>query len=71
MEIYNILFEALSQFGKDYMVLKLYDIILKQHLNPSYKVHSIVMKIVQGFLVNLHQWFLLIVKTIISRKNIK
>ena len=47
MEIYNILFEALSQFGKDYMVLKLYDIILKQHLNPSYKVHSIVMKIIE------------------------
>ena len=47
MDIYNLLFEALSQFGKDYMVLKLYDIILKKHLNPSYKVHSIVMKIIE------------------------
>ena len=47
IEIYNILFEALSQYGKEYMVLKLYDIILKQHLNPSLKIHSIVMKIME------------------------
>ena len=46
MEIFNILFEALSIYGKDYMVLKLYDLILKQHLNPSQKVHSIAMKII-------------------------
>ena len=47
MEIFNLLFEAISVYGKDYMVLKLYDLILKQHLNPSYKVHSIVMKIME------------------------
>ena len=47
MEIFNILFEAVSAYGQDYMVLKLYDLILKQHLNPSYKVHSIVMKIIE------------------------
>ena len=46
MEIFNLLFEATSTYGKDFMVLKLYDLILKQHLNPSYKVHSIVMKII-------------------------
>ena len=46
MEIFNLLFEATSIYGKDFMVLKLYDLILKQHLNPSYKVHSIVMKII-------------------------
>ena len=45
MEIYNLLFETLSINGKDYMVLKLYDLLLKLHLNPSYKVHSIAMKI--------------------------
>ena len=45
MEIYNLLFEALSIYGKDYMVLKLYDILLKLHLNPSFKVHNIAMKI--------------------------
>ena len=47
MEIFNLLFEAISAHGMDYMVLKLYDLILKQHLNPSYKVHSIVMKIIE------------------------
>ena len=47
MEIFNLLFESLSQYGQDYMVLKLYDIIIKQHLNPSFKVHSIVMKIIE------------------------
>jgi hypothetical protein len=46
MEIFNLLFEAISTYGKDFMILKLYDLILKQHLNPSYKVHSIVMKII-------------------------
>ena len=45
MEIYNLLFEALSLYGKDYMILKLYDILLKLHLNPSFKVHNIAMKI--------------------------
>jgi len=45
MEIYNLLFEAVSIYGKDYMVLKLYDILLKLHLNPSFKVHNIAMKI--------------------------
>ena len=45
MEIYNLLFETLSIYGKDYMVLKLYDILLKLHLNPSFKVHNIAMQI--------------------------
>ena len=47
MEIFNLLFEVISAYGKDYMVLKLYDLIIKQHLNPSYKVHSIAMKIIE------------------------
>ena len=45
MEIFNLLFEALSLYGEDYMVLKLYDILLNLHLNPSFKVHNIVMKL--------------------------
>ena len=45
MEIFNLLFEALSLYGEDYMVLKLYDILLTLHLNPSFKVHNIVMKL--------------------------
>ena len=49
MEIFNLLFEAISTFGKDkdFMILKLYNLILKNNLNPSFKVHSIVMKIIE------------------------
>ena len=48
MGIFNLLFEALSTYGKDYMVLKLYDVLVKRKLNPSLKVHKIVMKIMEG-----------------------
>ena len=48
MEIFNLLFEALSKYAKnDNMVLKLYAILLKCHLNPSLKVHKIVMDIIE------------------------
>jgi hypothetical protein len=48
METFNLLFEALSKFGKnDDMILKLYAILLKFHLNPSSKVHKIVMEIIE------------------------
>ena len=47
MEIFNLLFEALNKYGKEEMVLKLYDILLKKHLNPSFQVHSIAMKIIE------------------------
>ena len=47
MEIFNLLFETLSKYGKnDNMILKLYAILLKLHLNPSLKVHKIVMNII-------------------------
>ena len=45
MEVFNLLFEVLSVYGKDYMVLKLYSILIDRKLNPSFKVHNIVMKI--------------------------
>ena len=48
MEIFNLLFEVLSKYGKDTMILKLYDVLLKKKLNPSFKVHNIVMKIMEG-----------------------
>ena len=48
MEIFNLLFETLSQYGKDNMVLRLYYLLLKKKLNPSFKVHNIVMKIMEG-----------------------
>ena len=44
MEILNLLFETLEKNGEEYMVLKLYDVLLKLKLNPSFKVHNIVMK---------------------------
>ena len=45
MEIFNLLFETLSENGTDYMILKLYDILIKLRLNPSLKIHNIAMKI--------------------------
>ena len=48
MEIFNLLFETLSVNGTDYMVLKLYDILIKLRLNPSLKVHNIVMKVMEN-----------------------
>ncbi len=48
MEIFNLLFETLSKYAKnDNMILKLYAILLKFHLNPSLKVHKIVMDIIE------------------------
>ena len=47
MEIFNLLFEALSKYGRENMVLRLYSILLKRRLNPSFKVHNIVMKILE------------------------
>ena len=44
MEILNLLFETLEKNGEEYMVLKLYDMLIKLRLNPSFKVHNIVMK---------------------------
>ena len=44
MEILNLIFDTLEKNGEEYMVLKLYDILLKLKLNPSFKVHNIVMK---------------------------
>ena len=46
MEIFNLLFETLSVYGKDYMVLKLYDVLIKRKLNPSFKAHNIVLKLI-------------------------
>ena len=47
MEIFNLLFEALNNYGQKEMVLKLYDILLKKHLNPSFQIHSLAMKIIE------------------------
>ena len=48
MEIFNLLFETLLENGTDYMILKLYDILIKLKLNPSLKVHNITMKILES-----------------------
>ena len=48
MEIFNLLFETLAEHGTNYMILKLYDILIKLKLNPSLKVHNIAMKILDG-----------------------
>ena len=48
MEIFNLLFEALNKYGKETMVVKLYDILLNRKLNPSFKIHNMVMKIMEN-----------------------
>jgi hypothetical protein len=37
MEIFNLLFETLSVYGKDYMILKLYDVLLKKKIKSKFK----------------------------------
>ena len=47
IEIFNLLFDVLSKYGKEYMILKLYSLLINKRLNPSYKVHNMVMKIME------------------------
>ena len=44
MEVFNLLFDTLSKYGEDYMMLELYEMIVKLKLNPSVKVRETVMK---------------------------
>ncbi len=46
MEIFNLLFESISKYGEDYMVLKLYERLVYYRLNPSYSICTTVMKLV-------------------------
>ena len=55
MEIFNLLFDVLSKYGKDTMVLKLYDVLIKKKLNPSFKVHNMVMKIMASMITVQHR----------------
>ena len=48
MEIYNLLFEAINLYGDEKMIVQLYDFFITRHLNPSFKVHNIVMKILDN-----------------------
>ena len=45
MEVFNIVFDALTRYGTDDMILNLYDIILGLKLNPSVKVRETAMKL--------------------------
>ena len=47
IEIFNLLFDVLSKYGKEYMILKLYSLLINKKLNPSFKVHNMVMKIME------------------------
>ena len=44
MELFNLLFETISKYGEDYMILELYEMIIQLKLNPSLKVRETVMK---------------------------
>ena len=48
IEIFNLLFDVLSKFGKEYMILKLYSLLIERKLNPSFKVHNMVMKMMEA-----------------------
>lgn len=44
IEIYNLLFEALSLYGEEFMILKLFERLIYYKLNPSYKIKTMVTK---------------------------
>ena len=71
MEILNLLFDTLEKNGEEYMVLKLYDILLKLKLNPSFKVHNIIMKYLDKYKsadnININD----ILQKIINKENIE
>jgi hypothetical protein len=46
METFNLLFECLSKYGEDMMILKLYERLLNYRLNPSFSICSIVMRLI-------------------------
>ena len=48
MEIFNLLFDALTKYGEDYMILELYGLIVKLKLNPSLLVRDTIMKIIDS-----------------------
>ena len=52
IEIFNLLFDVLSKYGKEYMILKLYSLLINRKLNPSFKVHNMVMKIMEAKLAD-------------------
>ena len=75
MEILNLVFDTLEKNGEEYMVLKLYDILLKLRLNPSFKVHNIVMKYLDkyksGENTNINEILQSIIKKEIYEETIK
>ena len=48
MEVFNLLFDALTKYGEDYMILELYGLIVKLKLNPSLLVRDTIMKIMDS-----------------------
>lgn len=46
MEIFNLLFDALSKHGEDFMILKLYERLIYYRLNPSFSICTNVMKLI-------------------------
>ena len=75
MEICNLLFEAISLFGKEsknyMMILKLYDLILNQHLNPSLKIHLMVVKIMEKEKVEVNDQIKSLISNEIDKKYTK
>ena len=47
MEVFDFLFEILNKYGNETMIEELYSIIIKNKLNPSYKIYNISKKIIE------------------------
>ena len=48
INVFNYLFESLSKYGNEFMILKLYAIIIKNKWYLSYKIYNIAMKIIEN-----------------------
>ena len=47
METFTLLFDAVTKYGEDYMVLKLYEKLINSRLNPNYLMCVTVMRIIE------------------------
>ena len=47
IKVFNYLFETLSKYGNENMILKLYTILIKNRWNPSLQVYNMAIKIIE------------------------
>ena len=47
IKVFNYLFESLSKYGNENMILKLYTILIANRWNPSLQVYNMAIKIIE------------------------